>query len=159
MQRGVCSVAIFSVSVHDCIAARPLQPSAGQSHMQSGSVAVCSLQCAICVACSVSVLSNLKYAMLVHCAQYPLSTLNVFALYHLSRPNLKDTIAAEPQITDHGIGDDDDKKLDKKLKIIGYTKMMMVMMVIMMMATINRMNGMIMIIKKEEVDRWQLSLI
>ena len=53
MQRGVCSVAIFSVSVHDCIAARPLQPSAGQSHMQSGSVAVCSLQCAIYVACSV----------------------------------------------------------------------------------------------------------
>ena len=94
--------------------------------------------------------------MLVHCAQYPLSTLNVFALYHLSRPNLKDTIAAEPQITDQGIGDNDDKKLDKKLKIIGYTKMMMVMM---MMATINRMNGMIMIIKKEEVDRWQLSLI
>ena len=33
-----------------------------------------------------------------------------FALYHLSRPNLKDTLAAGSQITDEGIGDDEEEK-------------------------------------------------
>ena len=45
-----------------------------------------------------------------------------FAFFHLSWPNLKDTLAAGPQMTrvkspaDEGINDDDEDKLDNKLR-------------------------------------------